>query len=91
MQFSSGRESSVNGILLELLQKGDSAPKYMQGSRRMKIDDWILLDNLVQRSGASSGSRTRALRAHSKRSKKRMSMKKHKKHGTLDLPQELRR
>ncbi|KAK4284998.1 hypothetical protein QN277_001752 [Acacia crassicarpa] len=88
-EFSSRRKSSVDSILLELRQKGDSAPKYLQGSKSKKIDDWILLDNLVQRSRASSGSRTRALRAHSKRSKKRMSMKKHKKHGTLDLPQEL--
>ncbi|KAI9074469.1 hypothetical protein K1719_043588 [Acacia pycnantha] len=89
-EFSSGTESLVDSILHELLQKGDSAPKYLQGSRSIKTDDWILLDNLVQRCRASSGSRTRALRAHSKRSKKRMSMKKHKKHGTLDLPQELR-
>ncbi|XP_028765030.1 ribonuclease P protein subunit p29-like isoform X2 [Neltuma alba] len=88
-EFSSGRESSVNSILHELLQKGDSASKYMQGSKSMKIDNWILLDNLVQRCGASFGSRTRALRVHSKRSKKHMSMKQHKKHGTLDLPREL--
>ncbi|XP_054815693.1 ribonuclease MRP protein subunit POP4 isoform X2 [Prosopis cineraria] len=86
MQFSAGRESSVNSVLHELLQKGDSAPKYMQGSRSMKIDNWILLDNLVQRCGASTGSHIRALRVNSKRSKKHMSMKQHKKHGTLDLP-----
>ncbi|XP_054816899.1 ribonuclease MRP protein subunit POP4-like [Prosopis cineraria] len=87
MQFSAGRKSSINSILHELLQKGDSAPKYLQGSRSMKIDNWIHLDNLVQRCGASSGSHIRALRVNSKRSKKNMSMKQHKKHGTLDLPQ----
>ncbi|KAF7824962.1 Ribonuclease P protein subunit p29 [Senna tora] len=88
-KFSSGRGNSVDSILHEILQKGDSAQKYMQGSRSMKIDNWILLDNYVQGSGVSSGSHIRALRIHSKRSKKRMSMRQHKKHGTLDLPQEL--
>ena len=89
MQVSAGRGNSVDSILHDLLQKGDSAQKYMQGSRSMKIDNWILLDNYVQGCGASSGSQVRALRINSKRSKKHMSMKQHKKHGTLDLPQEL--
>ena len=63
----------------------------MQGSRSMKIDNWILLDNYVQGRSLSSGSQARALRIHSKRSKKHMSMKQHKKHGSLDLPQEFRK
>ena len=57
----------------------------------MKIDNWILLDNYVQGRSLSSGSQARALRIHSKRSKKHMSMKQHKKHGSLDLPQEFRK
>ncbi|KAJ7982698.1 Ribonuclease P protein subunit p29 [Quillaja saponaria] len=85
---SSRKESSVDKVLHELLQKGDSAHKYMQGSRSMKIDNWILLDNYVQGRGVSSGSHNRALRIHSKRSKKHMSIKQHKKHGSFDLPQE---
>ncbi|XP_027361135.1 LOW QUALITY PROTEIN: ribonuclease P protein subunit p29 [Abrus precatorius] len=79
---------SIDGILHELLQKGDAAQKYMQGSRSMKIDNWILLDNYVQGRVLSSGSQTRALRIHSKRSKKHMSMKQHKNCGSLDLPEE---
>ncbi|XP_020230124.1 ribonuclease P protein subunit p29 [Cajanus cajan] len=90
-EFSAERGGSIGGILHELFQKGDAAQKYMQGSRNMKIDSWILLDNYVQGRVVSSGSQTRALRIHSKRSKKHMSMKKHKKCGSLDLPQEFRK
>ena len=88
LQFSAERGSSIDSILHELLQKGDSAQKYMQGSRSMKIDNWILLDNYVQGCGASSSSYTRALQIHSKRSRKHMSIKQHKKHGSLELLQE---
>ncbi|KAF4391541.1 hypothetical protein CsatB_017049 [Cannabis sativa] len=86
--ISSREESKVDHILHELLQNGDSAHKYMQGSRNKRIDNWILLDNYVHGRSISTGSRIRALRMHSKRSKKHMSMKQHKKHGSLDLPQE---
>ncbi|XP_062117199.1 ribonuclease MRP protein subunit POP4-like isoform X2 [Humulus lupulus] len=87
-EISSRKESKVDNILHELLQNGDSAHKYMQGSRNKRIDNWILLDNYVQGRSISTGSRLRALRLHSKRSKKHMSMKQHKKHGSLDLPRE---
>lgn len=85
MKFSSGKGSVVDKILHELLQSGDSAKKYMQGSR-VKLDNWILLDNYVQAHGISTGSQLKELKIHSKRSKKRMSMKKLKKCGMLDLP-----
>ncbi|KAI3705334.1 hypothetical protein L1987_75570 [Smallanthus sonchifolius] len=76
----------VDKMLLELLQSGDSAQNYMQGSRRMKIDNRIHLDNLVQERNMKL---TEVLQSHSKRSKKHMSMKQHKKIGSLDLPQDL--
>ncbi|GFY93353.1 ribonuclease P family protein [Actinidia rufa] len=88
LKISDGRGSIVNQVIHKLLQSGDSAQKYMQGSRSMKIDNWILLDNLVQGRSASLGARIKALRTHSKRSKKHMSMKQQKKCGSLDLPQE---
>jgi ribonuclease P protein subunit POP4 len=88
LQFSSEKGGSISGILHELLQKGDAAQKYMQGSRNLKIDSYILLDNFVQGHKLSSSSQTRALQIHSKRSKKHMSMKQHKKHGSFNLPQE---
>ncbi|KAI3995208.1 hypothetical protein MKX01_032010 [Papaver californicum] len=80
------RGSTVDKILHKLLQSGDSAQKYMQGSRSMKIDNWILLDKLVQGHGATVGARIKDYESHSKRSRKHMSMKQHKKCGSFDLP-----
>lgn len=79
----------MDKILHELLQSGDSAQNYMQGSRRMKIDNRVHLDNKIK-DNKKSGiiTLTKALQSHSKRSKKHMSMKQHKKYGSLDLPQE---
>ncbi|XP_024190774.1 ribonuclease P protein subunit p29 isoform X3 [Rosa chinensis] len=88
VEVSGRKESKVDNVLHELLQSGDSALKYMQGSRSKRIDNWILLDNYVQGRGGS-GSRARALQSNSKRSRKRMSMKQQKKNGLFDLPQEL--
>ncbi|ESW29028.1 hypothetical protein PHAVU_002G038100 [Phaseolus vulgaris] len=90
-EFSVERGGSIDDILHELLQKGDAAQKYAQGSRNMKIDNCILLDTFVQGRVLSSGSQTRALQIHSKRSKKHMSMRQHKKCGSLHLPQEFQK
>ncbi|XP_071707616.1 ribonuclease MRP protein subunit POP4 [Rutidosis leptorrhynchoides] len=60
----------------------------MQGTRRLKIDNRIHLDNKVQERNLS-GIAIEALQSHSKRSKKHMSMKQHKKCGSLDLPKDL--
>ncbi|XP_018628372.1 ribonuclease MRP protein subunit POP4-like [Nicotiana tomentosiformis] len=84
----SSKIMTVNDILHDLLQHCDSAQKYMQGSKNVKVDNWILLDNVVQKSSIASGARIRALQRQSKRSKRRMSMKQHKKFGSFDLPQE---
>ncbi|KAL4567439.1 hypothetical protein LXL04_023023 [Taraxacum kok-saghyz] len=75
----------VDKILHELLQSGDSSLHYSQGSRRMKIDNRVHLDNIVKDRKITL---TEALQSHSKRSKKHMSMKQLKKYGTLDLPQD---
>ncbi|KAF5475909.1 hypothetical protein F2P56_007666 [Juglans regia] len=88
-KLSSRKGQMADKILHELLQNGDVALKYIQGSRSIKMDNWILLDNFVQGRGVSTGSRIRALRTHSKRSKKHMSTKELKKCGSYDLPQEL--
>ncbi|KAF3623088.1 putative interactor of constitutive active ROPs 2, chloroplastic-like isoform 1 [Capsicum annuum] len=85
---SSGNNTTVNDILHDLLQHGDSAQKYMQGSKNVKVDNWILLDNVVQKSSIATGARSRPLQRQSKRSKRRMSIKQHKKFGSFDLPQE---
>ncbi|KAG6430467.1 hypothetical protein SASPL_108535 [Salvia splendens] len=85
LQVSEGKVT-VNGVLHELFQHGDSAKKYIQGSKNVKIENTILLDNYVQRSGSSNSGRMRALQQGSKHSKKHMSLKQHKSIGTFDLP-----
>lgn len=90
LEISSRRGTGVDRVLHELLQKGDSAQKYMQGSRTMRLDDVILLDNYVPKRSTLAGARLRALRSQSKRSKTHMSMKQHKKCGSFDLPQDLK-
>ncbi|KAF9688818.1 hypothetical protein SADUNF_Sadunf01G0027600 [Salix dunnii] len=57
-KFESKKGSVVDKILHDLFQHGDASQKYMQGSRNIKIDNWILLDNYVP--GKSIGSRTTA-------------------------------
>ncbi|XP_057984110.1 ribonuclease MRP protein subunit POP4 isoform X5 [Malania oleifera] len=89
VKMSSRTGSTVNNILHEMLQKGDSAQKYMQGSKSLKIDNWILLDNFIQGRGASYAACTKVLQNQSKRSKKHLSISQHKKLGSFDLPQEL--
>ncbi|KAF6134732.1 hypothetical protein GIB67_002133 [Kingdonia uniflora] len=88
VKFLSGRGSVVDNVLHDLLQKGDSAQKYMKGSKSTSIDNWILLDNFVQRRNASAGARIKALQSQSKRSTRHMSMKQHRKCGSLDFPRE---
>ncbi|XP_076899747.1 ribonuclease MRP protein subunit POP4-like [Bidens hawaiensis] len=76
----------MDKMLHELLQNGDIEQNYMQGSRKMKIDNRINLDNKVQEHKMEL---SKVLQSHSKRSKKHMSMKQHKKIRSLDLPQDL--
>lgn len=83
----SNRRSAVDHILHELFRQGDSAKKYVQGSKNMKIDIRIPLDTFVPKSGVSTIAQFR--QAHSKRSKKHMSLKQQKKCGSFHLPQEL--
>ncbi|KAL3642549.1 hypothetical protein CASFOL_013364 [Castilleja foliolosa] len=87
VEVSDGKVT-VNRVLHELLQHGDAAQKYIQGSKNLKIENTILLDNFVQKISMSSGGRNRALQNGSKRSKKHMSLKQHKLTGSFDLPKE---
>lgn len=91
VKFSERKGGVVDGLMHELLQKGDAAHKFMHGSRSMKVDNWILLDNYVQPQKLSSIIKDKEVEKDSKRSKKRLSMKKLKKHGCLDMPKEMRR
>lgn len=85
---SSGRSGLADKIIHDLLQSGDSAHKYMQGSKSMKIDNWLLLDSFSQGRSVLTKARARAVQNHSKRSKRHMSMQQHRKCGSFDLPQD---
>ncbi|CAA3022255.1 IQ-DOMAIN 1-like [Olea europaea subsp. europaea] len=87
IKIISNRKTAVDCILHQLFQHGDSTQKYMQGSKSMKIYNFILLDNFVPKSG-SSRTRIQALQSRSKRSKKHMSLKQLKKCGSFNLPHE---
>ncbi|KAJ6713916.1 RIBONUCLEASE P SUBUNIT P29 [Salix viminalis] len=89
VKFESKKGSVVDKILHDLFQHGDASQKYMQGSRNIKIDNWILLDNYVP--SKSTGSQTTASRSNSKHSRRHMSMKQHKKFGMFNLPQDLQK
>ncbi|KAK1264951.1 hypothetical protein QJS04_geneDACA010663 [Acorus gramineus] len=88
VEFPSRGGNAVSRVIHDLLQNGDSAQKYMQGSRSMKIDNCILLDNYLRRRGSLGNARARAVQGISKRSWRHMSMKEHRKCGSFDFPKE---
>ncbi|XP_038906078.1 uncharacterized protein LOC120091963 isoform X2 [Benincasa hispida] len=81
MDVSNNRGRVVDRICHELRTSG-----YIKRSKEFKVDACILLDNFVPKRAGMIGSRKRALRSNSKRSKRHMSMRQHKKCGTFDLP-----
>uniref|UniRef100_A0A1D1YH40 Ribonuclease P protein subunit p29 n=1 Tax=Anthurium amnicola TaxID=1678845 RepID=A0A1D1YH40_9ARAE len=86
VQHSKGRVTIVNNVIHDLLQNGDSAQKYLQGSRNIKIDNVLLLDDFVPASSTLRDAREKHLQSHSKRSKKHMSMRQHRLCGSFDFP-----
>ncbi|XP_010506179.1 PREDICTED: uncharacterized protein LOC104782834 [Camelina sativa] len=90
VKFSSAKGTIVDKVLHNLLRSGDSAQKYLQGSKSVKLDNYILLDNFVQSRPSASGSKKASLK-DSKRCKSRMSMKRLKKSGALHMPKDLQK
>ncbi|XP_017241828.1 ribonuclease MRP protein subunit POP4 isoform X1 [Daucus carota subsp. sativus] len=86
IEFSDKKGSVPDKILHELLRNGDAALKYNQGLKGKKIDNWISLENVEKGCGAYDRAHIKALNRISKRSNKHMSMKQHKKFGSLSLP-----
>ncbi|XP_010922615.1 ribonuclease MRP protein subunit POP4 [Elaeis guineensis] len=85
---TTNRGDSLNKVINDIIQKGDEGIKYAKGTRSLKFDNWILLDNFVSKSNQRMDTRAKALQSHSKRSRKHMSMRQHRKCGTFDLPKE---
>ncbi|KAE8773860.1 Ribonuclease P protein subunit p29 [Hordeum vulgare] len=81
----------VHSVVYDIIQKGGEAGKIAKGSKKLKLDRGILLDNYVQRGPILVDAQSRSLLIHSKRSKRHMSLKQHKKCGSFDLHDTFRR
>ena len=76
----------VHSVVYDIIQKGGEAGKISKGSKKLKLEKGILLDNYVQRGPMLVDAQSQSLLIHSKRSKRHMSLKQHKKCGSFDLP-----
>ncbi|XP_028552792.1 ribonuclease P protein subunit p29 isoform X2 [Dendrobium catenatum] len=85
----SNKADIVNKVVYDILQHGEEWNKFRRTSLKKKIDHCLLLDNFVPNVGVSMDARAKALRSHSKRSQKHMSLRQHRKCGTFDMPKEL--
>uniref|UniRef100_A0A3B5Z0K5 Uncharacterized protein n=1 Tax=Triticum aestivum TaxID=4565 RepID=A0A3B5Z0K5_WHEAT len=81
----------VDSVVHDIIQKGGEAGRIAKGSKKLKLDRGILLDNYVQRGPILVDAQSRSLLTHSKRSKRHMSMKQHKKCGSFGLHDTFRR
>ncbi|WVZ66984.1 hypothetical protein U9M48_016131 [Paspalum notatum var. saurae] len=77
----------VHNVVYDIIQKGGEAGRLTKGSKKLKLEKGILLDNYIQRGPRLVDAQARSLSVHSKRSKKHMSLKQHKKSGSFDLDQ----
>ncbi|KAL6650738.1 hypothetical protein ACP70R_009663 [Stipagrostis hirtigluma subsp. patula] len=75
----------VHSVIYDIIQKGGEAAKITKGAKKLKLQKGILLDNYVQRGPRLVDAQAKSLLIHSKRSKKHMSLKQHKKCGLFDL------
>ncbi|KAL6610354.1 hypothetical protein ACP70R_040323 [Stipagrostis hirtigluma subsp. patula] len=75
----------VHSVIYDIIQKGGEAGKITKGAKKLKLEKGILLDNYVQRGPRLVDAQAKSLLIHSKRSKKHMSLKQHKKCGSFDL------
>lgn len=81
----------VHNVVYDIIQKGGDAGKITKGAKKLKLEKGILLDNYVHRGPRLVDAQAKSLLIHSKRSKRHMSLKQHKKCGSFDLPETLRK
>ncbi|KAL6841280.1 hypothetical protein ACP4OV_028798 [Aristida adscensionis] len=75
----------VNSVICDIIQKGGDGGKITKGAKKLKLEKGILLDNYVHRGPRLVDAQARSLLIHSKRSKKHMPLKQHKKCGSFGL------
>ncbi|KAF0923795.1 hypothetical protein E2562_007674, partial [Oryza meyeriana var. granulata] len=81
----------VHSVVYDIIQKGGDAGKISKGAKKLKLEKGILLDNYVHRGLRLVDTQAKSLLIHSKRSKIHMSLKQHKKCGSFDLHETLRK
>jgi len=74
----------VHSVIYDIIQKGGDAGKITKGAKKLKLEKGILLDNYVRRGRRLVDAQARSLLIYSRRSKRHMSLKKHKKCGSFD-------
>ncbi|CAD6339150.1 unnamed protein product [Miscanthus lutarioriparius] len=82
-----------HSVIYDIIQKGGNAGKItITGAKKLKLEKGILLDNYVRRGPRLVDAQARSLLIYSRRSKRHMSLKKHKKCDSFDrwyIPQVL--
>lgn len=76
-------------ILIDIMRKGDEGGSCVNGAKKLKKENWVLLDNFLRKDDNSlAKARAKSLKSHSKRSKNHMSMKQHRQCGSFNFPKE---
>jgi ribonuclease P protein subunit POP4 len=79
----------VEKILIDIMRKGDDSGSSVTGAKKLKKENWVLLDNFLPKDNNSlANARAKSIKSHSKRSKSHMSMKQHRWCGSFNFPKE---
>ncbi|KAF3338578.1 Ribonuclease P protein subunit p29 [Carex littledalei] len=79
MEEDTNRRDAVEKILIDIMRKGDESGSALNGAKKLKKENWVLLDNYLSKDDNSlANARAKSLKSHSKRSKNHMSMKQHR-------------
>ncbi|KAJ1686669.1 hypothetical protein LUZ63_018059 [Rhynchospora breviuscula] len=83
------RRDAVEKVLVDILRNGDESGGFMSGVKKIKKENWVLLDNFISKDDNSlANARAKSLRSHSKRSRNHMSMKQHRQCGSFNFLEE---
>ncbi|XP_078166393.1 ribonuclease P family protein [Carex rostrata] len=89
MEEDTNRRDAVEKILIDIMRKGDESSSTLNGAKKLKKENWVLLDNYLSKDDNSlANARAKSLKSHSKRSKNHMSMKQHRQCGSFEFPRE---
>ncbi|KAJ1702119.1 hypothetical protein LUZ63_001898 [Rhynchospora breviuscula] len=83
------RRDAVEKVLVDIMRKGDETGGFVSGVKKIKKENWVLLDNFISKDDNSlANARSKSLMSHSKRSRSHMSMKQHRQCGSFIFSKE---